>query len=79
MNLNNLLKHVGHHKAKIISQGVEIGVLYFNGKCKHAYNGQIYTTFEDPSILDLVISEILQDKKRKLVQFILIYHLLSKG
>lgn len=33
--LNNMLKHVGHHKSKIISPRVEIGVFYFNGKCQH--------------------------------------------
>jgi hypothetical protein len=36
LNLDNLLKHVGHHKAKIISPGVEVGVFHFNGKCQHA-------------------------------------------
>jgi hypothetical protein len=36
LKLNNLLKHVGCHKGKVVSLAVEVSVLNFNGKCEHA-------------------------------------------
>jgi hypothetical protein len=36
LKLNNLLKHVGCCKGKIISLGVEVSVFNFSGKCEHA-------------------------------------------
>lgn len=38
---DNLLKHIGCCKAKVVSLKVERGSLYFNGKCQYAQNGQI--------------------------------------
>lgn len=34
--LNNLLKHVGCRKTKVVGLGVEVGAFYFNSKCQHA-------------------------------------------
>ncbi len=35
LKFNNLLKHIGCRKAKVVGLGVEVGVFYFNGKCQH--------------------------------------------
>jgi hypothetical protein len=36
--LDNLFKHVGRCKVKVLKPGVAIGLFYFNLKCQHACN-----------------------------------------
>lgn len=73
------MKHVGHYKAKIVSLGVEVSVLYFYGKCQYAQNEWLYISSKCHSILDLITFKILQEKKGIIIWFVLVYHLLSRG
>lgn len=38
---DNLLKHMGCCKTKVVSLNVERVSFYFNGKCQYAQNGHI--------------------------------------
>jgi hypothetical protein len=67
------------HKLQVVDPKFEIDSLYFNGKCQHAHNEWIYITSQCPFVLVLVVFEIPQNKKKKFVQFVLVYHLLSRG
>jgi hypothetical protein len=53
--LDNWLKQVGRHKAKVISQKVKVEPFYFNLKWKHACNERIYNKPKYPYILELVV------------------------
>jgi hypothetical protein len=50
--LNNLLKHQGHHKAKVSMFGVDDGSFYFNKDYVHAKNEWCYTSTNYPFVLD---------------------------
>jgi len=67
------------HKLQVVDLKFEIDSLYFNGKCQHAHSEWIYITSQCPFVVVSVVFEIPQNKKRKFVQFALVYHLLSRG
>ncbi len=78
--LDNMLKHVGHHKATILGPcRVKVGFFVFKNNYQHACNEGIYTTFKCHSIIDLIDSKIPHDKRQKFVLFFSIYHLMFQG
>ncbi len=77
--LDNLLKHVGRHKAKVLNRGVEASFFNFDPKNQHVQNEKKlhYCRLSFNSRCCCCRSSPCQEKK--IVQFVAMFHLLSKG
>jgi hypothetical protein len=75
--VDNMLKHVSHHKATILGPcKLKVGFLFKNNY-QHACNERTYTTSKCHSIIDLIVFKIRHDKKAKNCPIFL--HLPSRG
>jgi hypothetical protein len=77
--IDPLWKHVGWCKALYDSTKLKKGEYYYLGQNQHIKNEQIYYARAGKSILDKVVVGFIQERKKKMVQFCTMFHLLKLG
>jgi hypothetical protein len=78
-NLYSLWKHAGHCKTLVAMPRVKVGGHYYLKPNAHVPNEKLYFAKGLKTMLQHVIHGAIQffDKRKKIVQFPLIFHLLS--
>jgi hypothetical protein len=77
--IDSLWKHAGRHKTLCDSMKVKKGEYYYLGHNQHMKNKGIYYARGDESILDKIAVGLIQERKKKMVQFRTMFHLLILG
>jgi hypothetical protein len=77
--IDSLWKHAGRRKALCDSAKLKKGEYYYLGQNQHIQNEQIYYARAGESILDKVAAGFTQERKKKMVQFRTMFHLLKLG
>jgi hypothetical protein len=77
--IDSLWKHAGRRKALCNSAKLKKGEYYYLGQNQHIKNKQIYYARAGESILDKVAAGFTQERKKKMVQFRTMFHLLKLG
>jgi hypothetical protein len=77
--IDSLWKHAGRRKALCDSAKVKKGKYYYLGHNQHIKNEGIYYARAGESILDKIAAGLTQERKKKMVQFRTMFHLLTLG
>jgi hypothetical protein len=80
LKLNSLWKHIGQRKATTtIFNVVAMGEYYFLKKIQHVFNEILYVSKGKDYVVQQVVARIVVEGKKKIVHFVLIFHLHSQG
>ncbi len=77
--LDRLHKHIGRRKHTKPRLGSNLGDFYINYDSEHAKNEKIYNTTRFDSIIDQELNAKKAYKKKKNLEFVIIFHLLKQG
>jgi hypothetical protein len=77
--IDSLWKHAGRRKALCDSAKLKKGEYYYLEQNQHIKNKQIYYARTGESILDKVAVGFTQERKKRMVQFRTMFHLLKLG
>jgi hypothetical protein len=77
--IDSLWKHARRQKALCDTMKVKKGEYYYLGQNQYIKNERIYYARVGKTILDKVAAGVTQERKRKMVQFCTMLHLLSQG
>jgi len=80
LKLNTLWKHIGQRKATSkFFNVVAMGEYYFLKKNQHVFNENLYVSKGKDYVVQQVVARIVVEGKKKIVHFVLIFHLHSQG